>query len=116
MSLLSISALKALSAVADQGGVIRAAEKLALSQSAVSHKIKRLEESLGCVLLNRRAGGPLLTEDGYHLLAYGRRIVSLHDEAVMMSLISAVAMIYILAAVMPARMAFMSSLMRGISA
>lgn len=31
----------------------------------------------------------------------------------MMSLISAVAMIYILAAVMPARMAFMSSLMRG---
>jgi len=83
MSLLSISALKALSAVADQGGVTRAAEKLALSQSAVSHKIKRLEESLGCVLLNRRAGGPLLTEDGYHLLAYGRRIVSLHDEAVM---------------------------------
>ena len=83
MSLLSISALKALSEVADQGGVTRAAEKLALSQSAVSHKIKRLEESLGCVLLNRRAGGPLLTEDGYHLLTYGRRIVSLHDEAVM---------------------------------
>ncbi|WP_313019842.1 LysR family transcriptional regulator [Atlantibacter hermannii] len=38
MILLSISALKALRAVADQGGVTRAAEKLALSQSAIPTK------------------------------------------------------------------------------
>lgn len=83
MTMLSISALQALSAVAELGSVTRAAEKLSLSQSAVSHKIRRLETSLSCNLLNRKTGGPSLTYEGYQLLTYGRRIISLHDEAVM---------------------------------
>jgi DNA-binding transcriptional LysR family regulator len=78
---LDIDALRALQAIALQGGVTRAAEHLAVSQSAVSHRIKRLEEAIGCSLLNRRAGSPLLTEPGQRLLGYANRILNLHDEA-----------------------------------
>ncbi|RKQ95737.1 DNA-binding transcriptional LysR family regulator [Kushneria sinocarnis] len=78
---LEMGALQALCAIADHGGITRAADQLALSQSAVSHKIRRLEEALGCALLARRVGQPLLTADGERLLRYARRIVALHDEA-----------------------------------
>ncbi|WP_039017610.1 LysR family transcriptional regulator [Halocynthiibacter namhaensis] len=81
MSRLDIDALRTLCAITDHGGVTRASEHLALSQSAVSHKIKRLEAGLDCALLSRRPGAPLLTEDGARLLQYARRILSLHDEA-----------------------------------
>ncbi|WP_170381349.1 LysR family transcriptional regulator [Ruegeria atlantica] len=78
---LEIDALRALLAISAHGGVTRAAEHLALSQSAVSHKIRRLEQTLDCTLLARRAGGPLFTEAGQRLCDYARRITELHDEA-----------------------------------
>ncbi len=78
---LEIDALRALLAIAAHGGVTRAAEHLALSQSAVSHKIRRLEQALDCDLLARRAGGPLFTDAGQRLCEYARRITELHDEA-----------------------------------
>lgn len=80
---LDIDALRALTAIDDQGGVTRAAEVLGLSQSAVSHRIRRLEVSLGCDLLDRRANAPLFTSAGHDLLARARRILGLHDEAVL---------------------------------
>ncbi|MBO9452833.1 LysR family transcriptional regulator [Tropicibacter sp. R16_0] len=78
---LDIEGLRALVAISTHGGVTRAAEHLALSQPAVSHKIKRLETVLDCELLARRAGGPLFTEAGTRLLEYARRMMDLHDEA-----------------------------------
>lgn len=78
---IDIDALRALQAIVVHGGVTRAADHLALSQSAVSHKIKRLEESIDCSLLNRKPGSPLLTDSGDRLLGYANRILSLHDEA-----------------------------------
>ena len=83
MQKMDIDALQALCAIEDTGGVTRAAAQLALSQSAVSHKIKRLEDRLGRSLLARRAGAPVFTEDGLKLLGYARRILALHDEAVL---------------------------------
>ncbi len=78
---LEIDALRALLAISAHGGVTRAAEHLALSQSAVSHKIRRLELALDCDLLARRPGGPLFTDAGQRLCDYARRITDLHDEA-----------------------------------
>ncbi|WP_170412597.1 LysR family transcriptional regulator [Ruegeria atlantica] len=78
---MEIDALRALLAIVSHGGVTRAAQHLALSQSAVSHKIRRLEHALGCDLLARRTGGPLLTDAGLRLCDYARRICALHDEA-----------------------------------
>ncbi len=78
---LEIDSLRTLKAIADHGGVTNASRHLALSQSAVSHKIRRLEENIDSALLSRRAGAPLLTEQGERLLRYADRIVNLHDEA-----------------------------------
>ncbi len=78
---LDIDALRAIRAIKMHGGVTRAAEALGLSQSAVSHKIKRIETSLGCDLLDRRPGGGTFTADGEALLAYAGKILGLHDEA-----------------------------------
>lgn len=83
MPKLDIASLQALCAIADHGGVTRAAAVLALSQSAVSHRLKRLEESLGCTLLDRSAATCSFTREGEKLLAYGRRILALHDEALL---------------------------------
>lgn len=82
MSRLDIEALRTLCAIAEHGGITRASEHLSLSQSAVSHKIKRLEVSIGCTLLTRQPGAPLLSQDGQRLLSYAHRICALHDEAV----------------------------------
>ena len=79
---LDIESLRALRCVAEHGGVTRAASHLSLTQSAVSHKLKRLEDCVGATLLGRRAKGPLLTETGERLLGYAVRILALHDEAV----------------------------------
>jgi DNA-binding transcriptional LysR family regulator len=80
---LEIDALRALSAIRQHGGITRAAAALGLSQSAVSHKIKRLEVSLDCELLGRKAAGPMFTAAGEDLLDYAGRILGLHDEALL---------------------------------
>lgn len=80
---LEIDALRALSAIRQHGGITRAAVALGLSQSAVSHKIKRLEVSLDCELLGRKPAGPMFTAAGEDLLDYAARILGLHDEALL---------------------------------
>lgn len=80
---LDIDALRALRAIEQHGGITRAAEALGLTQSAVSHKVKRLETSLDCDLLCRRPGAPMFTRAGQDLLDYAARILGLHDEALL---------------------------------
>ncbi|KEJ89888.1 LysR family transcriptional regulator [Sulfitobacter donghicola] len=79
---LDIATLRALVAVADAGGVTRAAGFLNLTQSAVSMQLKRLEELLGVDLLDRTGRGIAFTANGDHLLKYARRMVAMNDEAV----------------------------------
>ncbi len=59
--------LRTLVAVADAGHITRAAEKLHLSQPAVSAHIKALEEQLGVRLFERNPGGMQLTRAGRQL-------------------------------------------------
>lgn len=77
---LDITALRALDTVAATGGVTRAAERLNLTQSAVSMQVKRLEEALGRTLLDRTGRGVALTAEGELLRSYARRILDLNDE------------------------------------
>ncbi len=78
---LDLTALRSFTAVADSGGVTRAAAQLNLTQSAVSMQLKRLEENLGLPLLDRSARTIALTAQGEQLLAYSRRLLALNDEA-----------------------------------
>ncbi|KJZ19711.1 LysR family transcriptional regulator [Loktanella sp. S4079] len=78
---LDTTALRSFVAVADTGGVTRAAGLLNLTQSAVSMQLKRLEESLGVGLFDRSARSISLTSQGELLLSYARRMLELNDEA-----------------------------------
>lgn len=79
---LDITTLRSFVAVADSGGVTRAAGFLHLTQSAVSMQLKRLEELLGLDLLDRSGRTIALTASGDQLLAYARRMVALNDEVI----------------------------------
>ncbi|NCA68019.1 MAG: LysR family transcriptional regulator, partial [Clostridia bacterium] len=52
------------------GNITAAAEKLYISQPAVSQSIKQLELSLGCVLFTRTSKGVTLTAEGKTLFQY----------------------------------------------
>jgi DNA-binding transcriptional LysR family regulator len=78
---LDLVALRSFVAVADAGGVTRAAGFLNLTQSAVSMQIRRLEDLLDVQLLDRRARRVALTAPGEQLLGYARRLLALNDEA-----------------------------------
>lgn len=79
---LDVTTLRSFVAVAENGGVTRAAGFLHLTQSAVSMQLKRLEELLGVALLDRTGRSIALTAEGEQLLVYARRIVALNDELV----------------------------------
>lgn len=77
---LDLTSLRSFVAVAEAGGVTRAAGILNLTQSAVSMQLKRLEESLGTDLLDRSGRGIALTGEGEQLLSHARRMLQLNDE------------------------------------
>jgi len=77
---LDLTALRSLVAVADAGGVTRAAGFLNLTQSAVSMQIRRLEDALGLALFDRSGRGVTLTAAGEQLVSYARRMLALNDE------------------------------------
>ncbi len=78
---LDVESLRTLLAVLDHGGMTPAARYLHLSQSAVSWKIKRLEERIGRPLLIREGHALRPTRDARALLDDARSIVRLHDQA-----------------------------------
>jgi DNA-binding transcriptional LysR family regulator len=69
---------------AQYGSVSRAAQRIHVSQSAVSHQLKSLEQELGAKLYERTRSGIALTPEGELLLDYARTLVrsleDLHDE------------------------------------
>jgi len=79
---LDVESLRTFATVLDLGGMTKAAEALDVSQSAVSWKIRRLEEKVGRDLLIREGRTLRASRDGRELLGYARTIVETHDEAV----------------------------------
>lgn len=67
--------LRAFVAVADEGSFTLAAKKLSLTQSAVSHSMRALEEGLGCRLLTRLGKKTVVTGEGEVFLGRCRRIL-----------------------------------------
>lgn len=67
--------LRAFVAVRDTGGFTRAGQRLNLTQSAISHQIRRLEEQVGRQLLRRTTRRLTLTEDGEEFLRHAEQIL-----------------------------------------
>ena len=79
---LDIDMLRCFTAVAQTRSFTKAGERVGLTQSGVSVKIRRLEERLSTLIFNRTSKSLSLTFDGEILMEYARRILSVHDEAV----------------------------------
>src|SRR5258705_2375805 len=67
--------LRSFAAVAELGHLTRAAEKLHISQPALSAQIKALEDELGVALFDRTPSGMVLTAAGQTLLPEASKVV-----------------------------------------
>jgi len=67
-------------AIATEGSIARAAEKLRLGQPTLSAQLKQLEDSLGMPLFERKHKKLILTEQGRKALEYSNEIFRLGAE------------------------------------
>ena len=74
------SELRAFHAVIEAQGFRRAAERLSITQSAVSQAVANLEHKLGTPLV-QRGSPPKLTESGRRLLRYAQTVLSEEADA-----------------------------------
>lgn len=78
---MDIPQIRTFIAVADTGSFIAAAEKVFVTQSTVSIRIKNLEEQLGTSLFERNKQGARLTVAGKHFLKHAIALARIWDEA-----------------------------------
>ncbi|MGJ7524447.1 LysR family transcriptional regulator [Variovorax sp. GB1P17] len=81
MKALDIEAVQAFVRVADLKSFTRAAEAMDSAQSAVSLKVKRLEEVLGRRLLERTPRSVRLSAEGLAFLPSARKLLAAHSGA-----------------------------------
>ncbi len=75
--------LRTLVELADTGSVRGAAERLVVTESAVSSALSSLSTEVGVPLVDRHGRGVRLTPAGQRYVDYARRILGLHHEAVL---------------------------------
>lgn len=78
--LLDLDLLRTFVSVLHTGSFTAAARALHQTQSATSMQIQRLEEQLGCTLLNRLREGASPTAEGLWLLPSAQRMLALNDD------------------------------------
>jgi LysR family transcriptional regulator for metE and metH len=72
---LEVRHLQLVAAVADVGSLTRAGDRLHLTQSALSHQLRDIEDRLGAALFHRRGKRLVLTPAGEHLLQSARDVL-----------------------------------------
>ncbi len=76
---MTIAQLKILAALEESGNFTEVAERLGITQSAVSHSLAGLESELGVTLIGRDRKGGVPTEAGKRVLLHVREILSRLD-------------------------------------
>ena len=71
--------------IADEKNITKAAEKLYISQPAITYRIKMMEKEIGAKLLIRTSHGVLLTPEGECFLDYSREWSSIDSRRRMLS-------------------------------
>jgi LysR family transcriptional regulator for metE and metH len=79
--MIEIRHLKTLAALRDAGSLVEAAERVHLTQSALSHQIKDLEERLNCSLFIRKTRPICFTSAGQRLLTLADELLPMVRSA-----------------------------------
>ena len=79
---LGLHQLRYVLAAAEQGGFRRAARRLGVQQSAVSRRIRELEDRLGTPIFERGPSGVSLTQAGHDFVTGAQGAVAALDQAV----------------------------------
>lgn len=74
--------LRSFAAIVDSGSMLRATERVFVTQSALSLQMKRLEETVQSPLFHRDGRRLTLTPAGQTLLTFAREILATNDRAV----------------------------------
>ncbi|WP_050480050.1 LysR family transcriptional regulator [Herbaspirillum rhizosphaerae] len=82
MSSIDLRLLRYFIAVAEEGHLTKAAQRIGIQQPPLSQQIRALENELGVTLFNRLPRGMELTESGHALLTDARIILSQVDSTV----------------------------------
>jgi len=81
---LDLDAVEAFVRIAELGSFTRAAEAMGTVQAAMSLKLKRLEDRLGCRLIERTPRHVQLSARGAAFLEHARELLAAHDRALAM--------------------------------
>ncbi len=81
MRTIDLTALEIFKAVAEHGGITKAAARLHRVQSNVTTRVKQLEDRLGTQLFVRQRRRLVLSPQGQRLLAYAEQLLHLSSEA-----------------------------------
>ncbi|MGB0678954.1 MAG: LysR family transcriptional regulator, partial [Polyangiales bacterium] len=81
MSHLELIHLRLLTEIERQGSLTAAAKCLGLTQSALSHAVKRMEQRFGTRVLRKAGRGVCLTPAGCYLLAFAERVLPQFEHA-----------------------------------
>jgi DNA-binding transcriptional LysR family regulator len=79
---MELSDLRIFRAVAREGGIVRAAQRLHRVPSNITTRIRQLEASIGVQLFTRERNRLALSQSGERLLDYADRMLRLSDEAI----------------------------------
>ncbi len=79
--IMDITLIKTFIEVANSGSFVAASERLFVTQSAVSLRVQRLEDSLGHALFTRSKAGALLTPEGEQFIPYALSLLKIWEEA-----------------------------------
>ena len=78
---MQLEELKTFLAIIESGSLVKASDKLHVTQSTVTTRLKSLEADMGQVLINRAKSGATLTAAGVRLQRYAATITDLWGQA-----------------------------------
>jgi len=73
---MEIKYFRLIKTIAEEGSIANSSEKLFLTQSALSHQLKELEEQLGFKVFHRSRNKWKLTDEGTELYTLGNTILN----------------------------------------
>lgn len=64
----------------EEGSITKAAEKMYLSQPAITYRIRQLEDHFNCMIILRGSKGVIFTPEGELLVTYARKMINEHHH------------------------------------